>query len=99
MSPKPRTEDEIKNILFKAIHSIAPEIDLQSIDPGKPLRDQVDLDSIDFLNLIVTVHEKLGVDIPEADYSKLSTLGAILSYLNDKLQPSALPREASSGDF
>lgn len=75
------TETEIKDVILKAIRSVAPEIDLSTIDPDRPIRDQVDLDSMDFFNIIVRIHEKLGVDIPESDYSRLATITSCASYL------------------
>jgi len=52
----------------------------------RPLRNQVDLDSMDWLNFLIGLHEKLKVDIPEADYAKLVTLGDVLDYLKKKLK-------------
>ena len=54
-----------------------------------PLRDQVELDSFDFLNVMVTIHEELGVDVPEADYAKLTTLDAAVTYLCQRLGPAS----------
>ena len=50
-----------------------PEGDYDRLKPDRPLRDQLDIDSYDFLNVIVALHERLGVDIPETDYQKLLT--------------------------
>lgn len=49
--------------------------------PDRPLRDQVDLDSFDFLNVVVRLHEVLGIDIPESDYGELATLDSAIDYL------------------
>lgn len=81
----PSTGDEIKECIISAIRRIAPEVDPQAINPDLPLRDQVDLDSMDFLTLVVNVHEKLGVDIPESDYSQLGTLRGFISYVMKRL--------------
>ena len=75
------TPDAIKDVVIRAIARIAPEIKPESIQPGLSLREQLDLDSVDFLNLMVSLHEQLGVDIPEADYAKLSTLDGAVAYL------------------
>ena len=56
------------------------------IAADQPLRDQVDLDSMDFLNFLVRLHEKLGVDVPEADYAKLVTLDDFVAYLGARLR-------------
>ena len=75
------TPDAIKDVVIRAIARIAPEIKPESIQPGLSLREQLDLDSVDFLNLMVSLHEQLGVDIPEADYAKLATLDGAVAYL------------------
>ena len=78
---KPRTTEEIRAIFFDVLGSIAPEASPATVDPGRLLREQIDLDSMDFLNVIVRLHEVLGVDIPEKDYGQLSTLNSTLDYL------------------
>ena len=81
------TRDDIRNTLIDALASVAPEADFEALKPERPLRDQLDIDSFDFLNVILRLHEKLGVDIPEADYSKLATLASALNYLAARLAP------------
>ena len=76
---------ELVPLLFEELRKIAPELEAGDVAPDKLLRDQVDLDSMDWLNFLVALHEKLGVDIPEADYAKLVTLDDLLSYLRSKL--------------
>jgi acyl carrier protein len=78
------TPDEIRNVIVETLTRIAPEIDAASIRPDVQFRDQLDLDSMDFLNFILALHDRLGVDIPEADYSKLSTLDRTVQYLSGK---------------
>lgn len=77
-------EPELKPIVLGALRRVAPEADPNRIDPSESLRDQLDIDSMDFLNFLIAIHEALGVDIPEADYPRLSTLQAILEYLAQK---------------
>ena len=77
-------ELELKPIVLGALRRVAPEADPSRIDPKESLRDQLDIDSMDFLNFLIAIHEALGVDIPEADYPRLSTLQAILEYLAQK---------------
>jgi acyl carrier protein len=79
------TRDEIQALVRSALSEVAPEADLATLDPGARLRDQLDIDSVDFLNFIVGVHARLGVDIPEADYPRLSTLDGCVSYLDERL--------------
>ena len=75
------TQAEIRTIVIDALVRIAPEIDRASIEPGVSLRDQLDLDSMDFLNFVLAVHDRLGVEIPEADYPHLATLDGAVAYL------------------
>jgi acyl carrier protein len=78
-------ENQIREAVFSVLIGIAPELDPATLEPDRPLRDQVDLDSMDFLNFILGLHKKLGVNIPEADYRKLFTLDDLLAYLKAKL--------------
>jgi acyl carrier protein len=77
-------EQDLRPIVLRALRRIAPEADPTRIDPNESLRDQLDVDSMDFLNFLIALHEALGVDIPEADYARLSTLQGILDYLAQK---------------
>ncbi|HEX9180149.1 MAG TPA: acyl carrier protein [Burkholderiales bacterium] len=78
-------DKQIREAIFSVLNGIAPELEPAAIEPDRPLRDQVDLDSMDFLNFILGLHKKLGVDIPEADYRKLFTLDEITAYLRGRL--------------
>ena len=78
-------ETEIKTRVIAIIKSIAPEVEEGDLRADRPLRDQIDLDSMDWLNVLVAVNEKLHVDIPEADYGKLVTLDNLVAYLRAKL--------------
>jgi acyl carrier protein len=75
------TEDEIRTVVLRVLGEIAPEADPARIDPDTSLRDQLDLDSMDVLNIMVALHEALHVDIPETDYPKLATLSGAVAYL------------------
>lgn len=77
--------EELKTQVLKLLATIAPELDAASLRADKPLRNQIDLDSMDWLNFLVALHERLKVDIPEADYGKLATLEQLLAYLKEKL--------------
>ncbi len=72
---------EIRAIAIATLRSIAPEIEADELRGDRPLRNQVDLDSMDWLNFLLGLHEKLKVDIPEADYAKLVTLDDVVGYL------------------
>jgi len=80
-------EKEIRARVLEIIKSIAPELEEAELRADRPLRDQIDLDSMDWLNVLVALHEKLHVDIPEADYCKLVTLDDLVAYLREKLAP------------
>jgi acyl carrier protein len=78
-------EAEIRAVAVATLQSIAPEIEAEELRGDRPLRKQVDLDSMDWLNFLLGLHEKLQVDIPEADYLKLVTLDDVVAYLKAKL--------------
>lgn len=67
--------------IVAALSTIAPEADLASVDPGAPLREQLDIDSMDFLRLLAALKQRTGVDVPEADYRRVSTLAGMEAYL------------------
>ncbi|MFY9611481.1 MAG: phosphopantetheine-binding protein [Blastocatellia bacterium] len=84
------TKDQIRAIVLRTLGSIAPEADLSQLKPDVALRDQLDVDSMDFLNFVIGLHNELNVEIPEADYPELSTLNGCVAYLEDfehKAQP------------
>ena len=76
------TAEEIRQVVLAELKRIAPE--LEDVAPAKPLRDQVDLDSMDWLNFLVALNERLEIEIPEADYRKLGTLDQVVAYLSAK---------------
>ena len=78
------TRDEIRNAVIQTLSSIAPEFDPRNLQPDAVLRQELDLDSMDFLNFVIGLHEALGVEIPEADYGKLATLADCVAYLEAK---------------
>ena len=75
------TDDEIREIVLRALGEIAPEADPTTLEPDVSFRDQLDIDSMDFLNFAIALHEEFGVEIPEADYPKLATLDGCVEYL------------------
>lgn len=77
---------ELRKIVIATLRSIAPEVEADELVDGEPLRNQVDLDSMDWLNFLIGLHERLKVDIPEADYQGLVTLADVLDYLDRKLK-------------
>ena len=77
-------EQEVRAAVIRVLKSIAPELEEAELAPDRPLRDQIDLDSMDWLNVIVALHERLNVEIPESDYAKLGTLDAVVAYVGAK---------------
>ncbi len=75
------TRDEIKRALLEEIGNIAPEIDPASVPASANLREALDIDSISFINLIVAIKASTGIDVPEIDYPKLSSLDGAVDYL------------------
>lgn len=73
--------NEIRALVIQELRRIAPELEEGDLREDRPLRDQVDLDSMDWLNFLVALHERVGKEIPESDYAKLGTLKAIVDYL------------------
>jgi acyl carrier protein len=77
----PSSRDEIRATVLRVLGDVAPEADLERIKPAVTFRDQLDLDSMDFLNFVIGLHHALGVDIPESDYPKLATLEGCVEHL------------------
>ena len=77
--------EQIRTAVTDALASVAPEADFETLNARRPLRDQLDIDSFDFLNVVLRLHERLGVDVPEADYTKLATLDGAIDYLAARL--------------
>ena len=75
------TATEIRAAMVESLAEIAPEADLEHLDENADLREQLDIDSFDFLNVIIGLHERTGIDVPERDYPKLTTLAGCVSYL------------------
>ena len=80
------TRDEVRVTVLRVLGDIAPEADLASLKPDVGFREQLDLDSMDVLNLVVGLHTALGVEIPEAYYPKLATLDHCLDYLTAEVR-------------
>ena len=79
------TRAEVKLAVIDALLAVVPEARPEEIDPTAPLRDQVDIDSMDFINFIVALDDALGVDVPESEYGRLTTLDACVDYLAVRL--------------
>jgi acyl carrier protein len=75
------TQTEIKSLICEILGDIAPDMDPAAVAGNEDLREALDLDSMDFMNFVVALHERTGIDIPEADYPKLRTLDGAVVYL------------------
>ena len=82
------THDELKRVLLEEIGNIAPEVDIATMHEDADLREALDIDSISFLNLIIALRSRLGVDVPEIDYPKLRSLHGALEYLGARIRNS-----------
>jgi len=78
------TRDDIRKIILEEIDNIAPGSVPPNLNPAADLREAMDLDSMDMLNLLAALHARLGINIPDADQTKLLTLKGALDYLEQK---------------
>jgi acyl carrier protein len=78
------TPDEVKKIVLAIIADIAPDEDLSNVKPEVRLREQLELDSMDFLDIVMELRKKYGIEVPEADYPKLASLDSCAEYLLPK---------------
>jgi acyl carrier protein len=73
--------EQLQTLVLETLKQVAPEIDADHLDPAQTFREQVGIDSIDFLNFVMGLEERLGLRIAEVDYPQLSTLNGCLRYL------------------
>ena len=76
------TKEEIRATVLRILGEIAPEADLNQLKPDVSFRDQLDIDSMDFLNFVIALDEELHVSIPESEYAKLSSLDGSVELLS-----------------
>jgi acyl carrier protein len=79
------TGKDVRSTVLAILAQLAPEANVAELRPDVRIRDQLDLDSMDFLNFLIAVHEELDIDIPEADYPRLRTLDEIVAYIEATL--------------
>ena len=80
------TKEEVQKIVLEIIEEIAPDEDLSSIKPEVRLRDQLDLDSMDFLDIVMELRKQHGIEVPEEDYPQLASLDSCAEYLTPKFK-------------
>lgn len=94
------TRGELEQRLKLAIRRVAPDAEIESITPDTRLREDLEIDSFDFLQLVIGIHDATGIDVPEADYGKLATFGSAVEYLERALggrEAPSYPPSTSSG--
>lgn len=78
------TEDQVKQIVIDIINEIAPDEDTSDLKSDVALREQMDLDSMDFLDIVMELRKQHGIEVPEADYPQLASLDSCAAYLTPK---------------
>ncbi len=79
------TQDDIRAAFLEHLTNVAPDIDPATVGEDEHIQDDLGLDSMDVLNLVTALHDALGIDIPEADYPRIATLGLAVPYLAERL--------------
>ncbi|MFW5883651.1 MAG: acyl carrier protein [Verrucomicrobiota bacterium] len=83
------TKEEVQQIVLNIIEEIAPDEDLSDVKPEVRLRDQLDLDSMDFLDIVMELRKQHGIEVPEEDYPQLASLQSSADYLLPKFEAKA----------
>jgi len=78
------SEEEIRKTIFQLLKQIAPDTEPSTLQPDENIRETLDIDSFDTLQFLVSLNEKLGIEIPEEDYGKIPTLETLVNYILDK---------------
>lgn len=78
------TDQDLETFLRAQMRAIAPDIDIDDIDRSADLREEFDIDSMDFLNLVTAIAKELKLEMPESDYAKMGSFDMLLDYLRDK---------------
>ena len=78
------TDDEIRRAIEEALHRVAPEADVHALAGNADLREEIDLDSMDMLTFFVALHDKLGIDIAESEYGRMTTLDGCVATIRAK---------------
>jgi acyl carrier protein len=80
------TKEEIKSVLIEIVAEIIPDEDLTNLKGDIPIREQVELDSMDFLDIIMELRKRYGIEVPEDDYIHLATLDSSVAYLEPRMR-------------
>jgi acyl carrier protein len=79
------TPDELRAVVLDALRQVAPEADLSALDPDRNFRDQLEIDSVDYLNFVLGLEQRLAIRVPELHYPRLSSLEGCVTYLASAL--------------
>jgi acyl carrier protein len=74
-------DTDLRHLVEAAIHRVAPEVDIARVPPGADFREELEIDSMDFLTYVDELHERTGIDIPERDYPSLASIDGCVAYL------------------
>ncbi|QDV63524.1 MULTISPECIES: acyl carrier protein [Crateriforma] len=80
------TPEEIRSEILDILDDISPDEDLDSLDDDKPFREQLELDSMDFLDIVMELRKRHRVQIPEEDYGNLASMQSTVTYLEPKMK-------------
>ena len=80
------TRDEVRQVIISILKDIAPDEDLSSIKDDALLRDQIDLDSMDFLDIVMELRKRFNIEVPESDYQELASMASCIRYLQPLLK-------------
>jgi acyl carrier protein len=80
------TKQEIKSVLMEIVAEIIPDEDLTNLRGDVPIREQVELDSMDFLDIIMELRKRYGIEVPEDDYMQLATIDSSVAYLEPRMK-------------
>jgi acyl carrier protein len=80
------TPAEIRVEILDILSNIAPDEDLSDLDDTKPFREQLELDSMDFLDIVMELRKRHRIQIPEEEYGQLASMGSTVAYLEPKLR-------------
>ena len=79
-------KEKVRKIVLDIIAEIAPDEDMSDVKPEIRLRDQLDLDSMDFLDIVMELRKRFNIEVPEKDYEHLATMAGCVSYLTPLLK-------------
>ena len=79
------THAEIRAEVLDILSDIAPDEDLSQLDDQKPFREQLELDSMDFLDIVMELRKRHRIQVPEGDYQQLASMASTVAYLEPKL--------------